>query len=197
MIIWKKKLIECCKCHKRYSFDDNLFYHFKEYILICPNCNLMHKVNIQLLGKEYEGLKKIDKLNLTAINIGSEAINRTGTRTAGNTAVDKNLPANATGTITSVQIYAAAKMSNVEVGIFYIVSGNNLSTRSNVTLGTVEAGYSESPVNLPVEVNDLIGLYWTAGELDYDTATGNGFFQKAGDNIPCTNTTFTSYSNRK
>ena len=64
MIFWKKKLIECCKCHKDYSFDNNLFYHLKEYILICPNCNLMHKVNIQLLGKEYKGLKRVNKLNL-------------------------------------------------------------------------------------------------------------------------------------
>ena len=65
MSIWRRRLIKCCKCGKDYSFDNNLFHHLKEYILICPNCNLMHKVNIELINKKYEGLKKVDKLYLS------------------------------------------------------------------------------------------------------------------------------------
>jgi len=189
MIIWKKKLIECCKCHKRYSFDDNLFYHSKEYILICPNCNLMHKVDIQLLGKEYEGLKKVDRLNLTAINIG--AIPKYGDGLSYNfTLINKNGPANGTGTITSVQIYAKDNMSNCKVAIFQTVSLNTYTTRSNVTIGSVPAGAVRTrAVNLLVQEGDLIGMFYTAGTVCY-VAGGLGYKILQFDRIPCTNLAF-------
>ena len=195
MIIWKKKLIKCCKCHKSYSFDDNLFYHLKEYILVCPNCNLMHKVDIQLLGKEYEGLKKVDKLNLTAIDIGSAAISRNNTGDA-KTWIDKNNPSNATGKITSIEIYARDNTTGLKVGIFFLVSGQNYSTRDSVTIGDVLAGYHQYNVNLDVSEGDLIGLYQATGTVGYTTSSAVGLYSAAGDFIPCTNQSFIALNTR-
>ena len=190
MIIWKKKLIECCKCHKRYSFDDNLFYHLKEYILVCPNCNLMHKVDIQLLGKEYEGLKKVNKINLTAIDIGSAATVRTANLTNNYTWVDKNNSANATGKITKLAFYTSAGLDGVEVATFYVVSGNNLSTRDTQSIGKVGGGYQEVAVDLDVNIGDWIGVTYTSGYLRQTGAFG-AYWYVAGDKIPCTNQVFT------
>ncbi len=193
MIIWKKKLIECCKCHKRYSFDDNLFYHLKDYILVCPNCNLMHRVDIQLLGKEYEGLKRVDKLNLTAIDIGSAAVNR-GYAQNPYTVVDTNNPANANGKITSIELYVNTALTGCQVAIFYVVSGTNLSTRSTVAIGNVGVGYNifTDGISLDVQEGDFIGIYFSTGRLDRDD-TGLGYYAKSGDNIPCTNAAFSFY----
>ena len=153
----------------------------------------MHKVDIQLLGKEYDKLKKIDKLNLTAIDIGDEAINRTNGWADVITIVNQGNPANETGIITSIEIWAHLNMSNVEVATFFVVSGNNLSTRDTHTIGSVTAGSKQtfSGLNLSVQAGDYIGISFSAGSIECDSS-GSGNWNLAGDNIPCTDTTFTS-----
>ena len=125
----------------------------------------------------------------TAIDVGSAAINRSTYNNEG-TSVDRNNPSNETGTITSIEIYANSAMSNVEVATFFVVSGNNLSTRDSEAIGSVAAGYTTHIVNLNVTSGDYIGIYFSAGSLDRDT-TGGGFWKNAGDQIPCTNVAFT------
>ena len=201
MIIWKKKLIECCKCHKKYSFDDNLFYHLKEYILVCPNCNLMHKVDIQLLGKEYEGLKKVDKLNLTAIDIGVEAKDRSSQYAGRYTVINKENPANESGKITSIEIFAKTGYAavNFEIATFYVVSGNNLSTRSSVVIGPVTVGSKQiftkdvngNDISLDVVIGDYIGeCPASTSYIEADFSGGGGTWNYNGDKIPCTNQAF-------
>jgi hypothetical protein len=129
----------------------------------------------------------------TAIDVGSEAINRSTYNNEG-TSVDRNNPANASGTITSVEIYANSAMSNVEVATFFVVSGNNLSTRDSEAIGSVAAGYTTHTVSLNIVTGDCIGIYFSAGGLDRDT-TGGGFWKNAGDQIPCTNVLFTLTAN--
>jgi hypothetical protein len=192
MIIWKKKLIKCCRCHKDYSFDNNLFYYLQEYILICPKCNLMHKVDIKLLDDKYKELKKIDRLNLAAIDIGSAAINGDFRQGSGYTYVNANNPANDTGKITSVEIWAESNMSKVEVAIFYIVSGNTLSTRSYTSIGSVTSGSKQTfPVNLDVVAGNYIGVYFTSGWIEVNQDASTGLWWKVDDQIPCTNANFT------
>jgi transcription elongation factor Elf1 len=201
MIIWKKKLIQCCRCHKKYSFDDNLFYHLKEYILICSNCNLMHKVDIKLLGKEYEGLKKIDKLNLTAIDIGSPATNQTYTKSV-DTHIDGNNAANDSGKITEVKIYAATQMAGCVVAIFEPIDATHFTTRDYETVnngngaGVVLVGQQTFTVDLDVVAGDFIGLYFSAGAIDLAVGGGAYIYRAAGSKIPCTNQLFAAESNR-
>lgn len=197
MIFWKKKLIECCKCRKRYSFDDNLFYHLKEYILICPNCNLMHKVDIQLLGKEYEGLKKVDKLNLEAINIGSVPVDWDAGTGEVTTLINKNNPANASGTITSVEVWAYSNIVGASVGIFYYVGGvANFTSRDSEYIGNVDTGAKRTfSVNLTVQKDDYIGIYnGTQGQIMGFGTGYAGKWYKGGNHIDCIDTEFTFLS---
>ena len=132
---------------------------------------------------------------MAAIDIGDVAINRAAELTVC-TVVNKGNPANLAGKITSVEIWAASQLSNCEVAIFFVVSGNNLSTRSNVTLGTVAAGSKQTfAVNLDVQIGDYIGIYFSAGALE-TASEGSGIWHvDTLDKIPCTNQLFDSYAN--
>jgi hypothetical protein len=127
--------------------------------------------------------------------MGNEAIDRSTYNSSPKTNVDKNNPANASGTITSVEIYAYSALTLVEVATFFTVSGNNLSTRDTEIIGSVTAGYHQYNVNLDVVIGDFIGIYFATGSLDRSTETATGSVYVASDQIPCTNVTFTALAN--
>ena len=130
---------------------------------------------------------------MSEILVGSPAIDADSTASV-LTIVNKSQPANGTGKITTVEIWANAELSNCEVAIFRVVSGNNLSTVSTHTIGTVAAGSKQSfEVDLDVVEGDFIGMYYTAGTMERQTTLGDGWYA-AGDNIPCTNVTFTVFA---
>jgi hypothetical protein len=129
------------------------------------------------------------------IDIGTPAIDRASAGNAIYTYINVSNPANASREITSIEIWANVAMTGCEVATFYVVSGTNFSTRATTTIGDVALGHNQFNVNLDVEVGDYIGIYYGVGKLDIDT-TGNGFWLKSGDNIPCVNTTFTLTANR-
>ena len=138
------------------------------------------------------------KVSITgeSIDVGAAAIDRTGSATITFTLIFFDNPIEDTGTITKVEIWANTEMSNVEVGIFYLVSGSNYSTRSNATLGTVVAGSKQTfDVSLAAQSGDYIGIYLTAGKLEETASGGLGTYYKTGDNIPCTNETFSFNEN--
>jgi hypothetical protein len=130
-----------------------------------------------------------------AIDVGSGAINRDGH--AGNTdktMIDKGNTANASGTITSVEIWAYSNMTDVEVATFYVVSGNNLSTRGTHTIGSVTSGSKQtfSDLSIAVEVGDYLGIRWNAGDIEMSYSIPTGLWHLDGDYIPCSDQTFTS-----
>jgi hypothetical protein len=128
------------------------------------------------------------------IDVGDAASNRVTRAGYGYTRVSKGNPANAAGKITSVAMWANENLSNCEVATFFVVSGNNLSTRDTTTIGSVTAGSKKVfSVDLNVEVGDYIGCHFTAGKIEYDTTGGAGMWSKSGDNIPCTNALFSAY----
>lgn len=129
------------------------------------------------------------------IDIGTAAIDRGSALYYSRTFVNQDNPANASGSITSVEIWAYTDITNCEVAIFYVVSGNNLSTRDTEFIGTVTAGSKQTfEVNLDVEVGDYIGIWVPAGSIEYDNTGGGGMWRNEEDQIPCTNVTFTSYA---
>jgi len=207
MIFLEKKLITCCKCNKKYSFDKNLFEHLGEYILICPNCNLMHKVGIKLIEQKYGNLKRADNLKLTAIDVGPAAAVRSFTIDYNNTLANARNPANDTGILTSIEVYTQTKLTdNVIIATFYVVSGTNLTSRDSVNIGEVPSGSKQTftedkdgnPIALLVNAGDMIGIYSgdTAGVLYRDTAGLAGLYRMAGDYSDCTNQTFALWANQ-
>ncbi|MBA7588436.1 hypothetical protein ES708_30494 [subsurface metagenome] len=133
------------------------------------------------------------------IDIGCPAIDRSASITSGYTEVDKNNPANISGTVNKVEIFAVTgnDMANVEVGIFYEESANRLTTRDSAFIGTVIGGSVQTfDVNLTVVAGDYIGVYFTGGRLEYDPSGPVGDWRKANDHIPCTNVAFDFYSGR-
>lgn len=126
------------------------------------------------------------------IDIGCEAIDRNSQKDTG-TDINKTNPANASGIITSVEIYARAAMTNVKVATFYVVDGNNLSTRDYEFIGDMSIGYHQFNVNLNVVAGDYLGIYHS-GYIEVDTSGGDGiWYYNDNDMIPCTNQAFSYY----
>lgn len=119
------------------------------------------------------------------IEIGAEAIDRDGNLSGGNTLISLDLPANASGAITSVEIWAILALLDVKVGIFYKTNGNTLKCRSAVTIGGVSPGYQTIPVSLAVEAGDYIGMYFSGplNALERDSEGFGGIWYKSGDYV--------------
>lgn len=128
------------------------------------------------------------------IDIGSDALIRSFSSDYQTTYVNKNNPANLTGKIKIIKVWAGINLTNFIVATFYVVSGNNLSTRDSEFIGNVTAGSEQTfEVDLDVSAGDYIGYYNDAanGYVRRD-GTGDGQWKLAGDHIPCTDVTFTS-----
>ncbi len=120
------------------------------------------------------------------IDIGSPAIDR-GEALNSLTWINFNNPANDSGRITYIEIWANTELSNCKVATFYIVNGSDFSTRDYEAIGTVISGSKQTfPVDITVEAGDYIGIYFSAGKLDAEYSGGLGIKYQSGDNIPCT-----------
>lgn len=117
-----------------------------------------------------------------AIDIGVEAIDRPDGASYNTTWVNKGNPANDTGTIDSIEIYALNNLVGCKVGIFYTTNGDTLKCRSATTIGAVTAGSKQtSAVSLTVVAGDYIGIYFTSGDIESTEATGNGKWYQTTD----------------
>jgi len=133
------------------------------------------------------------------IDVGNPAINRNDFIPKNNTVIDKNVSADGSGKIKTIETYFLGNMTNVKVGIFYVVSGNFLTTRSNVTLGPVTGNSKQiitkdsggNDISLDVVAGDYIGVYFTAASGGIEnTWLGGATWYLGGDKIPCTNQEF-------
>lgn len=127
-----------------------------------------------------------------AIDIGAGATDR-GSSLGVYTFIAKDNPADGSGIITSVEIWANTDLSDCEVATFYEVSPSHYSTRDTEAIGSVTAGSKQTfPVSLEVQEGDLIGIYYTAGTIEIDTSDCVGIWYQTGDKIPCENQIFSS-----
>ncbi|MBA7510899.1 hypothetical protein ES705_02888 [subsurface metagenome] len=126
------------------------------------------------------------------IDIGMPAIGRSYYMGNNITLVIKDNPADATGKITTVEIWSYTDLANVEVATFYVVSGNNLSTRDTEYIGTVTSGAKRTfSVDLDVQTGDYLGIYLVDGDyIEKDNVGYTGIWYKAGDQISCADTAF-------
>jgi hypothetical protein len=133
---------------------------------------------------------------MTTVNVGSDLIDRADTTGSGNTLVLVNNPLSAAVTITRVAVHNRAAMTGVKVGLFYVVSGDNLTCRATATLGDLPEGSSTiTGLSLAGQSGDMLGLYFTGGTLEWDYS-GAGVRVKAGDHMACVNAAFTMSANR-
>ncbi len=122
--------------------------------------------------------------NLPAIDMGSAATNRYNGLILGYTYLSLDNPANLSGTITSIEIWAHAAMSGVKVGTFYLSDPINLfyKCRDAVTIGNVTAGSKQTfVVSLAVGAGDLIGIYYSGGGISHQVMGGAGLRLRLGD----------------
>ena len=125
------------------------------------------------------------------IDIGMPAIDRAFYLAGPRTAVNKGNPANATGIITTVEVWAYADMTNCEVATFYEETTNKLTTRDYEAIGTVTSGSKQTfTVSLNVQTGDYLGIFYQSGAIERDTSGGDGVWYDSADKIPCTNYEF-------
>ncbi|MBA7538423.1 hypothetical protein ES705_30698 [subsurface metagenome] len=129
---------------------------------------------------------------MALIDIGSPATNRNVSRGSEWTIILKANPANASGKITSIEIWAANTLSNCKVATFYGTWPMSMSTRDYETIGTVTSGSKQtfSGLDRDVEAGDFIGIHYSSGAMEESSTGYDGFNYVAGDFIPCTNQPF-------
>lgn len=133
-----------------------------------------------------------------AIDIGNEAIDRAhGFGVDGRTTVNKNNPANESGKIKTVEMWVDSALNNVRIATFYVVSGNNLSTRGTYEhVGVIPVGYNKiEGLNMDVEAGDYIGIKATHGSMSRGSVGLVGIWYANSYYIPCINKTFIPYPN--
>ncbi|GAI91701.1 unnamed protein product, partial [marine sediment metagenome] len=120
---------------------------------------------------------------MAAIDIGPGAVDLTSSIGDGDTNIDKANPANLSGKITSVEIWAKSNLTGCRVGIFYTTNGNTLKCRSAATLGSIFSGSKQTltGLNLDVVAGDYIGLYWASGDMEYGFGGGADVWFTGGD----------------
>jgi hypothetical protein len=128
------------------------------------------------------------------IDVGSGATDRANRQDPLITYVAQENPANGTGNIDTFQIWPNTNMTGCEAALFYVVSGNFLTTRSNTDIGNVSAGSAQTftGLTLAVSTGDYLGTYFATGTLESLSTAGTGVWPEGGDKIPCTNLDFGS-----
>ncbi len=122
------------------------------------------------------------------INIGDSVIDRPTAWTYVNwTAIVKANPADASGIITVVEIWAVAgnPLVGCRVGTFYTTNGDTLKCRDSVVIGDVPAGSKQtfSGLSLAVEAGDYIGIFFTGGEVEREDTGQAGMWYVTSEQI--------------
>jgi len=137
---------------------------------------------------------------MALIDVGAGATNRASYYGGSFTRVNVSNPANATGTLTSIQIYVDIELAGTIKVATFSPDGTKLTPRDVVTLGTVAVGLqtvtedaSSDPIALSVESGDLIGMYWdsTGDRVSRDDTGGDGVYLKSGDQTEAGEQTYT------
>lgn len=101
------------------------------------------------------------------LDIGSPSIDRDFSDHAGWTYILKENPADASGTINFVTIYAPSDMSYCKVGTFYETEELGWKCRSAAEIGDVPGDSQRTfSVSLTVEAGDYLGIFFGGGAID-------------------------------
>jgi hypothetical protein len=119
-----------------------------------------------------------------ALDVGPGAIDRTNSLLTGRTRIAAANPVNATGRVTSIELWFSnydVNGAGVKVATFS-KSGSIFTPRAVATIGVVTKGSKQTfAVSLAAETGDYIGMYSSGGELEADIAGGSGLWSAVGD----------------
>ncbi len=139
---------------------------------------------------------------MSAIDIGPGATDRGTYNVPGvaYTYIELANPANATGKITSYQIYVYSNLTAVKMVTFTVNGGDatKYTPHDVETIGNITSGGTQPRVftglDCDVTVGDYLGTVWTTGGIEADTS-GSGVYYKAGDQSAAGEQTYTFYAN--
>lgn len=120
---------------------------------------------------------------MAAIDIGPGATDRPSYSTEdGYTWISLDNPANGTGTLDTIEIWAETYIQGCKIGTYY-GSGTSYTNRDCVTIGNVLTGSKQTFTgqSLSVQTGDYLGIYWTSGAIERDTSGYLGVYFLLGD----------------
>ena len=132
------------------------------------------------------------------IDIGPGATDEAVALVGGYTYIEITNPANATGILTSIEIWANIDLTGCKVGTFS-GTGTSYTPRDVVTIGNVTSGSKQTftedsesaPIAIDVETGDFIGIYWATGGK-VDGKAGVNHYYKSGDQFAAGEQTYTA-----
>jgi len=100
------------------------------------------------------------------------------------TAFNADNPANDTGALDTIKIWANTNITACRVGTFYLVSGTTYKCRDSATIGNVTAGSEQTftedsesnPLAIEVEAGDFIGCFASGGAIERETSGYTGVY---------------------
>ncbi len=124
----------------------------------------------------------------STLDVGAEAVTGSASATGGYTDISLTNPLNASGPLTSIEVWAMTNCTGLKVGTFYNSGTGQYTCRSVVELGNVTAGSkqtytvdaSSNPISLTGVAGDYIGYHIDTGTWAYNAA-GTGLYYAAGD----------------
>ena len=131
------------------------------------------------------------------IDIGAAAEDRVSGHGSGDTVIAMDNPANASGSITQVEIWASANLTGCKVGTFY-GAGESYTCRDFATIGNVTSGSKQtfSGLSIDVESGDFIGTYYATGIIEAVLIGFSGVYTKVGDQTEAGTQTYSSAAGR-
>lgn len=131
---------------------------------------------------------------MAVIDIGTVPGDFGSNNTPGYTVIEAANPANDTGIIDTVQIWAGVAMTSGCTAGTLSAAGNVLTVRDSQSLGNIAEGSTQTITGLSIDVvtGDFIGEYHSVGSLRYSATGGSGFWYYNGEKIdPTDSATFT------
>lgn len=117
------------------------------------------------------------------IDIGAEAIDRDQYTAPGRTYILLDNPANATGVIDTIELWAYSSFTGLKVATFYLLTGTTYKCRDPVTIGDVPSGSKQifTGLSIDVEAGDLIGFHAPSGLMERTSFGFAGLLWISGD----------------
>jgi PKD repeat protein len=123
----------------------------------------------------------------TGLDVGAAAVDGSASATAGYSDISLTNPLNASGPLTSIEVFTKVNVTGLKVGTFSGTPGDytcrDVVELPNVTAGskvTFTTDASTNPIALTGVAGDYIGFYCVAGSWAYNTG-GTGLYYKSGD----------------
>lgn len=136
------------------------------------------------------------------IVVGSAAIDRSSSSGYNTTCIATENPANASGVIDHIEIYMSTIVGGIiDVAAFEQVGANIFTSRGSSGNLTAAVGLNtfDAPGDFTafdINAGDYIGVYIMSSESIDRANTGSGYWTNGGDEIPCTDLTFTFTASR-